>query len=118
MTTSTRTHRPVTFVAVATTGLVGALLAATPTSAYAIPNPSTARPLPAARHAHGHYVERACFMQALAPLEQAADGPLPRCYTYVPFDHTSRPALPAPWRASGANACAPTSSIQSGPKRR
>ena len=84
MTTSTRTHRPVTFVAVATTGLVVALLAATPTSAYAIPEPVD-RPAAAGRnaHAHGHYVERACFMKPSLSWNRA-DGPLPRCYTYVP----------------------------------
>ena len=85
MTTSSINHRPAALVAGAVTGLVGALLAVAPNGAQAIPD-RDARPPVVDRtvHANGHYVERACFIKPSLTIWSKADGPLPRCYTYVP----------------------------------
>ncbi len=70
--------------AAAATGLVGALMAATFTSAYAMPGRADqpTPPAPAAR-AHGHDVGHGCFLTPHTWSEALA-GPLPRCHTYVP----------------------------------
>lgn len=80
MTTSTFIHRPATFVAVATTGLAGVLLAVTLSSAQASPVRGDAPPAPV--RTNGHYVERACFITPV-DWDEGLDGRLPRCYTYV-----------------------------------
>ena len=85
MTTSSSNHRhnrPATRVAVAATGLVGALLTGTFNSASAFPgDPPTV--VGRGVHTTSNSLERACF---IAPLtwNEALDGPLPRCYTDVP----------------------------------
>ena len=83
MNTSSINHRPAAFVGIATIGFVGALLTVTPTSAHAIPDRDA---LPAVAehtsHSNGHYVERGCFITP-PRWNEAVDGPLPRCYTYV-----------------------------------
>lgn len=83
MNTSSINHRPATVVVVA--GLASALLAVGVASAHAIPDPDDPPPAIVDRtvHNNGTYVERACFMQPLT-WNEALDGPLPRCYTYVP----------------------------------
>lgn len=90
MTTPSNHRRPATLVAVAATSVVVALLAGTPTSASAIPEPVDRPAAAAGRNAHTnsdvrthvHYVERACFIKPSLSWNKA-DGPLPRCYTYV-----------------------------------
>ncbi len=82
MNTSSINHRPT--VLAAATGLAGVLLTVTGNGAHAIPEPID--PAPAADrtvHTDNRYIERACFMQPLT-WNDALDGPLPRCYTYVP----------------------------------
>ncbi len=83
MTTSSIHHRPATFVAVTTTALVSALLAIPLPSAQAIPDrDALAAVADRAAHSSGHSVERGCFIQP-PRWNEALDGPLPRCYTYV-----------------------------------
>lgn len=85
MTTTSIAQRPPTFVVVTSaTGLVGALLALTLTSAQAIPEHNDA-PAVVDRTAHTtpRKVERPCFITP-PTWNEALDGPLPRCYTYLP----------------------------------
>lgn len=86
MTTSSINHRPTSLVAVAVaaTGLAGALLAVTLNGAHGFPG----RDEPPAvvgrsQPTDGHYLERACFIKPLT-WNEALEGSLPRCYTYVP----------------------------------
>ena len=82
MNTSAINHRPI--VVAAATGLASALLAVSVASAHAIPEPIDPSPVEDRTvHTNDNYVERACFMQPLT-WNEALDGPLPRCYTYVP----------------------------------
>ena len=75
MTTSSINHRRTSYAAAI--GLVGILLTTAPTSAQAMPVRDEGRTVP------GHYVAHACFITPHA-WNEALDGPLPRCYTYVP----------------------------------
>ncbi len=95
MTTSSINHRPAAFVGIAATGLVGALLTVTLSSAHAIPE-RDAHPAVADRtgHTSGHYVERGCFIKP-PRWNEALDGPLPRCYTYI-HGQVTRVARPMP----------------------
>lgn len=84
MITSSSNHRQTTFIVAATTGLVGALLATTLTSAQAKPGRDHLLPVPTrTAHVDGHHHERGCFITP-PTWNQALDGPLPRCYTYLP----------------------------------
>jgi hypothetical protein len=85
MTTPSMPHRPSTIVvATSATGLVGALLAVTLSSAHAIPERLDV-PAGADRGAHtdSRRLERACFITP-PTWNVALDGPMPRCYTYLP----------------------------------
>ncbi len=81
MTTSPTNHRPGTLVAVAVTGLLGALVPLSLVSAQAIPGRDD--PPTGFGRTDSHLVERACFIKPLT-WDVGLDGPLPRCYTYVP----------------------------------
>lgn len=84
MTTPSISLRPASLVAVASTGLIGTLLAVTLSGAQAVPPRDD--PLPARRlvaHTSGHDVEHPCFITP--PTWNAAlDGHLPRCHSSVP----------------------------------
>ena len=58
-------------------GLVGILFTTAPTSAHAMPARDDGRTV------RGHYVGHACFITPHT-WNEALDGPLPRCSTYVP----------------------------------
>ena len=85
MTTTSITHRPSTFiVATSATGLVSALLALTLNSAQAIPERiDSPAVVDRTVDATPHKVERPCFITP-PTWNEALDGPLPHCYTYLP----------------------------------
>jgi hypothetical protein len=76
MTTSSINHRRAAPYAAAI-GLVGILLSTAPASAHAMPARDDGRT------GTGHYIGHACFITP-STWNEALDGPLPRCYTYVP----------------------------------
>lgn len=79
MTTTSITRRPATFVVAATTGLAGALLALTLTSAQAIPDRIDSRAVvDGTASTTSRVVERPCFITP-PTWNEALDGPLPRC---------------------------------------
>ena len=83
MNTPSITHRPPVVIATTFTALAGALLAVTVDSARAIPERLDGRTVVEHTVATDRYVERPCFITP-PRWNEALDGPLPRCRTYVP----------------------------------
>lgn len=92
MNTSPINRRPATFAAATTLGLVGALMATTFTSAQAKPAPDYPPAVPARtaevddqaeRQVDGQVIERGCFITPPS-WNEGLEGPMPRCYTYLP----------------------------------
>lgn len=83
MTTTPNHHSPTSLLALAAAGLAGTLLSVTAGSAHAIPERDESPPVVDHRsQTDGHFVERGCFITP-PTWNDAIDGGLPRCRTYV-----------------------------------
>lgn len=83
MTTSAIHHSPASLLTLAAAGLAGTLLSFTASSAHAIPERDESPPVVARTgQTEGHFVERGCFITP-PTWNEAIDGGLPRCRTYV-----------------------------------